>query len=200
MRKTLIFSSLLLLGLGIHTAYRLWDRDRQRELVMLRQAEGRMEERLWRAIPRAPAVARRTPKIHDRLGQLEIPAIHVSVAVVEGADTGGLRMGAAHIIGTGYPGDAANVGIAAHRDTYFRALRRIQRGDVIVLTTSAGNFRYEVDGTEIVMPKDVGVLQSAGRAEMTLVTCYPFYYVGHAPERFIVHARLLSSRPEGARG
>ncbi len=86
------------------------------------------------------------------------------------------------------------MGIAAHRDTFFRPLRKIAIGDKIEVTTAGGEYEYAVQSTEIVRPDDVGVLRNSSRPELTLVTCYPFYYVGPAPLRFIVHARQV--RPE----
>lgn len=131
----------------------------------------------------------RHPHVGDILGRIEIPRIHVSVVVLEGSDSRILRLGAGHIRGTGLPGMIGNVGIAAHRDTFFRPVREIRPNDLITLTTVRGVFRYRVEGTEIVDPEDVQVLHRTEDAQLTLVTCYPFYYVGSAPKRFIVHAR-----------
>jgi sortase A len=88
-----------------------------------------------------------------------------------------------------FQGTFGNVGIAGHRDTFFRPVWEIRPKDVITLTTPHGTFRYRVEATEIVDPDDVQVLHRTKDAELTLVTCYPFYYVGAAPKRFIVHAR-----------
>ena len=129
------------------------------------------------------------PRPGDIIGRIEIPRIHVSVIVLEGSDSRILRVAAGHVPGTALPGTIGNVGIAAHRDTFFRPVREIRSNDMITLTTSHGVFRYRVDGTEIVDPNDVQVLHRTEDAELTLVTCYPFYYVGSAPKRFIVHAR-----------
>ena len=85
-------------------------------------------------------------------------------------------------------GKPGNVGIAGHRDTFFRPLRNVQAGDIITLTTLRGEYRYRVVSTKIVSPDNVAVLDSDGNQILTLVTCYPFYYVGSAPERFIVRA------------
>jgi sortase A len=109
--------------------------------------------------------------------------------VLEGTGTKTLRVAAGHIPGTALPGVAGNVGIAAHRDTFFRPLRQVRPKDTIVLTTSYGTFRYIVDAVEIVSPTDVQVLHRTFHPELTLVTCYPFFYVGFAPKRFVVHAR-----------
>jgi sortase A len=127
----------------------------------------------------------------DVIGELEILRLQVSVMVFEGDDAGILSEGAGHIPGTALQSGNGNIGIAAHRDTYFRALRLVHANDVISLKTPGGMARYAVTETKIVQPSDVGVLAGAPGRDLTLVTCYPFYYVGNAPQRFIVHARRL---------
>jgi sortase A len=127
----------------------------------------------------------------DVIGELEIPRLQLSVMVFEGDDAGILSQGAGHIPGTALPPGSGNIGLAAHRDTYFRPLRIIHANDVIDLKTPAGTSRYTVTEAKIVRPSDVSVLARAPGRDLTLVTCYPFYYVGRAPERFIVHARRI---------
>jgi len=127
----------------------------------------------------------------DVVGELDIPRLHVSVMVFEGDDAGVLRQGAGHIPGTALPASDGNIGIAAHRDTYFRPLRIIHPNDVLMLKTSAGTSRYAVTETKVVKPSDIDVLTAAPERDLTLVTCYPFFYIGSAPERFIVHARKI---------
>ncbi len=127
----------------------------------------------------------------DVIGELEIPRLQVSVMVFEGDDAGILGQGAGHIPGTMLPPGDGNIGIAAHRDTYFRRLRMIRANDAIALETPTGTSRYAVTEVKIVRPSDVGVLSRAPGRDLTLVTCYPFSYIGHAPERFIVHARKM---------
>lgn len=124
------------------------------------------------------------------LGLLNIPRVGVSAIVLEGAGSGTLRVGLGHIPGTSRPGQPGNIAIAGHRDTFFRPLRGIQAGDEIVVESVARDFHYRVSSTEIVEPSDVDELRSHGRNELTLVTCYPFSYIGAAPKRFIVHANL----------
>ena len=109
--------------------------------------------------------------------------------VLEGTVPKVLRVAAGHIGGTALPGTAGNVGIAAHRDTFFRALRDVRDKDLILVTTPYGTFRYVVEATEIVNPTDVEVLRRTHHPELTLVTCYPFIYIGAAPKRFVVHAQ-----------
>jgi len=128
------------------------------------------------------------------LGRMEIPRLGVSVIVAEGTDETTLRRAGGHIAGTSFPGQRGNVGIAGHRDTLFRPLRNIRRNDLITLTTLAGEYRYRVMSTEVVSPSDVAVLEPDGHETLTLVTCYPFYFVGPAPDRFTVRAeRVMGS-------
>ncbi len=126
------------------------------------------------------------------LGRLEIPRIGVSVMVVEGVENGDLKRAVGHIPGTSLPGEAGNVAIAGHRDTFFRPLRSIRRDDTIALRTANGVYRYRVVFTDVVVPRDVQVLYPTKDDALTLVTCFPFYYVGSAPRRFIVRAERLS--------
>jgi sortase A len=142
----------------------------------------------------APAI-----KEGDVLGRIDIPRIGVSVAVLQGTTSQTLRLGVGHIKGTAFPGEPGNIGIAGHRDTYFRALKDIHRDDEIRLQTSTEISRYEVDWTQITSPSDIGVLASTTESSLTLVTCYPFYYVGAAPKRFIVHAHRLQPTAVSAR-
>lgn len=125
----------------------------------------------------------------DVVCELKIPRLRLSVMVFEGDDSSILRLGAGHIPETALPETGGNVGIAAHRDTYFRCLRLIRPSDVIALKTATGIFRYAVTRTEVVPPSDAGVLARMPDRDLTLVTCYPFYIVGSAPERFIVYAK-----------
>lgn len=129
------------------------------------------------------------PQPHEVIGRLAIPRLHLSAVVLEGDDDAALRFGAGHVPGTPLPAQPGNVGIAAHRDTVFHRLRNIAIKDVIQLTTRDGSYHYRVVSTEIVRPEDTGVLASSSGEELTLVTCYPFSYIGAAPLRFIVHAR-----------
>ncbi len=131
------------------------------------------------------------------IGRLEIPRLGVSVMIAEGASASVLRHAVGHLSGTALPGSGGNVAVAGHRDRYFRPLKDIQDGDEILLTTPQGTFRYQVQWTKIVDPSDVQVLDPTGEPALTLVTCYPFYYVGHAPHRFAVRALRTGWQPAG---
>lgn len=121
-----------------------------------------------------------------------IPRVGISAEVIEGDDAADLKLAPGHIPGTALPGQHGNIGIAAHRDTFFRPLRFIRKGDLIGLTTLSGTYRYRVVSTQIVTPDDVQVLGPTKTDTLTLVTCYPFYYVGSAPKRFILRAEPLT--------
>ncbi|HKH48170.1 MAG TPA: class D sortase [Thermoanaerobaculia bacterium] len=124
----------------------------------------------------------------DLIGRIEIPRIGVSAIVLHGIGNKTLRHGVGHIPGTPLPERGGNVGLAAHRDSFFRGLKDIRKDDIIELTTLDGSFKYQVEWTKIVPPEETAVLADEGSPALTLVTCYPFYYVGSAPKRFIVRA------------
>jgi sortase A len=128
----------------------------------------------------------------DGLAKLDIPKAGLSAMVMEGADNATLRVAVGHIPGTALPGQGGNVGLAGHRDSFFRGLRKLTIGDEITLTTRAGTLLYTVESIRVVRPDDVNVLRNTRYPALTLVTCYPFYYVGPAPQRWIVKARLTS--------
>lgn len=130
------------------------------------------------------------------VGRLTIPRLALSAMVRQGAGEDTLRFSLGHIPGTAFPGQSGNVGIAGHRDTLFRGLRNIGKNDLIEVETLRGKYLYQVESTEIVKPTDVSVLKAANYPQLTLVTCFPFYYVGSAPDRFIVKARQVR-QPRG---
>jgi sortase A len=143
----------------------------------------------------APPVAPEQPPIaavDGLIGRIEIPRLGLSAIVVEGIDRRTLRRAVGHIPGTALPGQRGNVGIAGHRDTFFRSLKDIHVEDIIVLTTLWGEYRYRVVYSRVVSPDDVAVLHPTSSEVLTLVTCYPFYFAGPAPDRFIVRAERIS--------
>jgi sortase A len=132
------------------------------------------------------------PKRGAWLARLEGPSVGLATTVLEGSDDGTLSRAAGHLEETALPGDGAgNVAVAGHRDSFFRPLRGIRVGDDLTLTTRAEVLHYRVSATHIVEPSDTSVLASSERPTLTLVTCYPFQYIGHAPKRFIVQASLV---------
>jgi sortase A len=114
--------------------------------------------------------------------------------VLQGTEEKALAAGAGHVPGTPLPGAEGNVAVAAHRDTFFRNLKDIRRGDSIRFSTRRQSYEYIVESMETVDPEDTRVIESRERQELTLITCYPFYYVGSAPKRFIVHAVPVEGR------
>ena len=126
------------------------------------------------------------------LGVLKIPSINLEVPLLEGTDDLTLNRAVGHIEGTAAPGSPGNIGIAGHRDGFFRGLKDIHTGDVIELFNQNRMDRYVVDEILIVSPEETSVLSDRPRPSLTLVTCYPFYFVGSAPLRYIVHASRMS--------
>lgn len=131
---------------------------------------------------------------------IRIDRIHVEAPVLEGTDDLTLNRGVGHIAGTALFGQNGNVGLAGHRDGFFRGLKDIKVGDRIDLEEPGRTETYIVDSLRIVNPKDLSVLRSSGKRVLTLVTCYPFYYFGNAPQRFIVHAVPADSNASGGVG
>jgi sortase A len=129
------------------------------------------------------------------VGKIEIPALGLATRVLEGADARTLRLAVGHIRGTAVPGPSGNVGLAGHRTTFFRSLRKINVGDEIRYSTLAGTFTYRVVSLRVVLPSAIEVLDSTQRPSLTLVTCYPFQSIGAAPKRFIVHAEMVTASP-----
>lgn len=126
------------------------------------------------------------------IGRLEVPALRLQVPILNDYDSASLRRGVGRMKGTAVPGGLGNLVLAGHRDTYFRPLRGVKRGMLMRIVTADGAYDYSVDATSIVAPEDVDVLDIGSRPEMTLITCYPFDFIGAAPKRFIVHTHLVS--------
>jgi sortase A len=153
----------------------------------------------WTGNPDAPiagtnsgnGTAPATPVNNETVGRLDIPRLHVQAVVREGTSEATLDVALGHVAGTALPGQNGNVAVAGHRDRLFRGLKNISPGDRIEFETGRGKFIYQVEDTRIVKPEDVGVLKAGTYPELTLVTCYPFRYIGSAPDRFIVKARQV---------
>ncbi|MGB9465410.1 MAG: class D sortase [Candidatus Acidiferrum sp.] len=123
------------------------------------------------------------------IGEIRIPRLGVKAIVVQGDAPEQLDHAVGHLPQTALPGEWGNVALAGHRDRLFRPLREIREGDTIIIATSNGSFQYEVQSAFVVSATEVGVLRSSDAKELTLITCFPFNYVGHAPNRFIVRGR-----------
>lgn len=125
------------------------------------------------------------------LGRIEIPRIGVKAIVREGTDGATLALAVGHIPGTARPGENGNAVLAGHRDTFFRGLRDIRLNDEVLFVVPPHSYEYRVMSTQVVAPDDLSVLDAGEGEELTLVTCYPFYFIGRAPHRFIVHAARI---------
>jgi len=134
-------------------------------------------------LPRLPA--------GEMLTRVSIPKINLDAIVVEGATRKQLAIGPAHITDTALPGATGNAVITGHRDTFFRHIYELQKGDVIFVRRNGEVFKYEVTGKKIVKPEDLTVLKQTSDAQLTLITCYPTYYIGPAPERLVVFSKLV---------
>jgi len=152
--------------------------------------------------------AKRIAEYEDSLAQhislplavLRISKFQLRVPVLEGTDELTLNRGIGHIAGTARPDEQGNIGLAGHRDGFFRVLKDISPGDTIELQTTRATDHYIVDQIVLVRPDDVSVLQPRSVRSLTLVTCYPFYFIGSAPQRYIVRASITSSDPIGVAG
>jgi len=184
-----IFVGLLALGCWsfLFVSARLYQAREAQRFVTERPPEPNSSEAVSRAETLEMA-GRLYPSAGSAMAMLAIPRLGLSAIVVEGAGERELKLGPGHIPGTSLPGEDGNVGVAGHRDTFFRPLRLIRKDDAIRLTTHENEYQYKVVSTEIVAPDDVQVLHPTGRETLTLVTCYPFAFVGPAPKRFIVRA------------
>jgi sortase A len=127
------------------------------------------------------------------IGRLEISRVHISAVVAEGTSQRVLSRAIGHAVGTALPGQTGNVTLAAHRDTFFRHLGDVRSGDIIDLKEPGHEYRYQVRFTAVVGPKDTWVLATTGKETLTLLTCYPFHFVGPAPDRFVIRARRIAN-------
>src|SRR6202453_1747358 len=177
MRKTLRISSLVFVAAGVAIL----------NYTCLVRAEAWVYQRWGEREVERPA----EPAPAGLVGRIAIRRVGISAVVAEGSDEATLSRAVGHVPGTGLPGEPGNVGLAGHRDTFFRALRNIRAGDLIVLTTPRGEFQYSVVSMKVVKPKALDVLDPTSEEILTLVTCYPFYFVGSAPNRFIVRAKRV---------
>ena len=129
----------------------------------------------------------------DMLGELQVPRLGLNAIVVEGDSTADLRRAVGHLSNSAMPGERGNVALAGHRDTFFRPLRDVRLGDEIKFQTRERSFVYVVESIEVVGPTDIRVLESSTGHDLTLLTCFPFHYVGPAPKRFVVRAREVDA-------
>lgn len=148
-----------------------------------------VDQSLW-SEQRIAAYAASAPPAGAPGGVLRIPSVELEVPVYARLSEASLNRGAAHIEGTGLPGSAGNSGFAAHRDGFFRKLEHVAIDDEIELDVDGRTLTYRVVELAVVSPRETRVLDTGGTASVTLVTCYPFWFVGHAPRRYVVRAEL----------
>ena len=155
-----------------------WAREQQRQAQHVRENGG--------------ATAKPIALKDDGLTRLSIPSISFDAVVVEGTSNRDLLLGPGHLQDTPAPGAPGNSVISGHRDTFFRHIHELAKGDQIVVQRNGKTFHYEVTGKHIVQPTDLSVLQPSKDAQLTLITCYPTYYIGPAPERLVVTSKLVA--------
>ena len=149
-----------------------------------------------RAHPPAPR-GRRAARVGNGvlIGRIEIPRRGISAIVAQGTDPRTLRRAVGHLPETPLPGEPGNVALAGHRDSFFRSLKNVRKGDGVWITTPDGVYEYRVVATSVVGPKETDILDSSKQDTLTLITCFPFQYVGPAPQRYIVSAQLVDEAP-----
>jgi sortase A len=180
LERILLIAGLALVGYYVYVSV---------ETYLYQAMENReLDSILSNAPPASKARARPQPLPGSTLGRIEIPRLRVSAVIRAGSDPRTLQLAVGHIPGTAVPGDAGNIGLAGHRDTFFRRLKDIRADDEILIVTAEGTYRFRVEDTQVVTPKDTWVLNPTPATTLTLVTCYPFTYIGSAPDRFIVRA------------
>jgi sortase A len=186
-----IFLALGLLALGYCAKsltqawlYQRWARHQIENQVSHRAYPGSGAEPLKK--PSSSGLGEMSP-----IGRLEIPRVHISAMVAEGTSSRVLSRAVGHALGTALPGQSGNVTLAAHRDTFFRHLGAVRSGDIIDVKEPGHDYKYQVRFTAVVGPKDIWVLQPTGQETLTLLTCYPFHFVGPAPDRFVIRARRI---------
>ena len=195
-QRALFACAILLLGYCGYALVDSWLFQRRASADLDRMLRDRRAASMVIAKPEPATAPKVAPAAAGSLvGRIEIPGLQLSVVVLEGVDRTTLRRAVGHIPGTALPGEAGNVGLAGHRDTFFLPLKDVKVKDEIQVLTLAGIFKYQVVSLRIVDPENVGVLAPSGENVLTLVTCYPFYFVGPAPKRWIVSARQVSSQP-----
>src|SRR5580658_1331910 len=195
-QRALFACAFLLLGYCGFALVDAWIFQARQSRNLDRQLHERRGASVGTPPPRSSTSPKRAPAAaaDGLIGRIEIPRLLLSVVVVEGVDRATLRRAVGHIPGTALPGETGNVGVAGHRDTFFRPLKDLRIKDEIRFSTLEGDFKYEVESLSVVKPDNVGVLAPSRENVLTMVTCYPFYFVGPAPKRWIVRARQVPAQ------
>jgi len=184
----LLLLGILLLGYVALQYGRMYQAQRQ-----LSQ-EWSQQNSAWRAANRN-ATATAAAAQEQSLIRLSAPTISLDAVVVEGTSEEALLLGPGHMVRTAIPGDSGNSVISGHRDTFFRHIHELNKGDVILVQRNGRAFRFEVTGKKVVEPTDLSVIQPTGDSRLTLITCYPTYYIGPAPQRLVVFSKLVQESP-----
>ena len=186
--RRIISLALLLIGLSLlgYVGSQYWDMYHSQ-----RQLEAQWEHQQQLTTMPAPGQPKAQVAVADLLTRVSIPKIKLDAIVVEGASRKQLSIGPGHMVQTAMPGETGNAVITGHRDTFFRHIYELQKGDEIEVRRNGQTFKYQVTGKKIVKPEDVSVLKQTKDAQLTLITCYPTYYIGPAPERLVVFSKLV---------
>ena len=187
--RQLVSVVLLLLGLSLlgYVGSQYWDMyHSQRQL----EAQWERQQQQLITVP-APGQPKTQLSANDLLTRVSIPKINVDAIIVEGVSRRQLTIGPGHMKQTAMPGQPGNAVITGHRDTFFRHIYELQKGDEILVRRNGEVFKYQVTGKKIVDPEDVSVLKQTADAQLTLITCYPTYYIGPAPKRLVVFSKLV---------
>jgi len=184
--SSLIVAGLILAGFGLYSVWTTHEAEKHSEEEWDRQiADRQIADRPSVPVPREVRKG-------EMLARLSIDRLNSRWVVVEGADRAELKLGPGHLADTALPGSRGNCVIAGHRDTQFRVLRNVQIGEDISIESGGRTFVYRVTDKNVVAPTDTRSLDPTANPTLTLVTCYPFYYVGPAPKRFVIRAELVS--------
>ena len=186
----IVLGALLLAYVGFEYTQMYWGQKRLEDEWARQQQQQTSESR---SATLKPAALK-----NDGLTRLSIPSISFDAVVVEGTSHHALLLGPGHMQDTPAPGETGNSVISGHRDTFFRHIHELQKGDQIVVQRNGRKFHYEVTGKHIVQPTDISVLKPSKDAELTLITCYPTYYIGPAPERLVVTSKLVDDSTQGS--
>ena len=192
-QRTLLACAVLLLGYCAFALVDAWTFQRRENMDLDRLVRDRRATSEGTARPGSSTSQEGAPAAASDglIGRIEIPRLVLSLAVLEGVDNATLRHAVGHIPGTALPGERGNVGLAGHRDTFLRPLKDVRVKDEIQFSTPTGDFKYEVESLRVVEPDNIGVLAPSDDHVLTIVTCYPFNYIGAAPKRWIVRARQV---------
>jgi LPXTG-site transpeptidase (sortase) family protein len=182
---------LMLAGIGLlgYVGSEYWAMHREQQAL---HQQWQQQQMASAATTSESAVAKKD----DGLTRVSIPKINLDVIVVEGTNHRALRLGPGHLKNTPVPGEPGNSVISAHRDTFFRHIYELNKGDLIDVRRNGRTYTFEVTGKKIVEPDDLSVVKNTADARLTLITCYPTYYIGPAPERLVVFAKLVSEKQE----